>query len=118
MKGKANPDLPAYVNIGNQAWPAGHLGSEYAGYLVADPDRATDNIDYHTGVDFTRFNRRLELLRRLDRDFAAEHKKDATIAAYANHYQSALEMMRSKSGVLLVLGRKIPINTREFMFIH
>ncbi len=67
MKGKVNPDLPAYVNIGNRAWQAGHLGSQFAGYHIADPDRATDNIAYHNGVNFTRFNRRLKLLRGLDR---------------------------------------------------
>lgn len=97
MMGKVNPDLPAYVNIGNRAWPAGHLGSQFAGYHIPDPKRATDNVDYHRGITLKRFDRRLKLLRGLDRDFADQHEKDEIIAAYANHYQSAYEMMHSKS---------------------
>lgn len=112
MKGKVNGDLPAYVTIGNQTWPAGFLGSAYAPFQVANPDEPARNIEYHRSVDDEHFQARLRLLREFDRKFAAEYKGEAVIKAYAEHYQAAYQMMKSKSVEAFDLGKE-PQAVRE-----
>jgi hypothetical protein len=96
MAERDNPDLPAYVSVSGQNWPAGHIGPAFAPFHVATPTDATRNIDAHRSIDAKGLNGRLDLLIDLDKSFAGRHRGDETIAAYAEHYRAALRMMRSR----------------------
>lgn len=97
MKGPISPDLPAYVHIGSSMLPAGHLGSEYAAFQIETPEGATDNIHHHNSVTPDRFERRLALLRQLDKSFSGKHAKADVIKAYGDYYNAAHKMMKSPS---------------------
>jgi Protein of unknown function (DUF1501) len=97
MRGPKNRDLPPYVNIGGQTWPAGYVGSTFAPFHIGDPSRPTSNLDHHRSINARRFNQRLGLLKNLDRQFARRHEGKKVVEAYANHFQAAFDMMRSKS---------------------
>ncbi len=112
MKGRINPDLPAYVTIGGRTWPAGFLGTSYAAFMVRNPDDPMRNIERHRGVEDRHFQGRLRLLHAFDRKFAAEHKGEAIIKAYAEHYEAAYAMMKSRSAGAFDLERE-PANVRE-----
>ena len=96
-KGKINPELPAYVSVGGKTWPAGFLGSSYAPFQVRDPDDATRNSKPHRRVDAKHFQSRLKLLRGFDEKFATDRRGEAVIKAYADHYEAAYAMMKSRS---------------------
>jgi len=106
MKGRGNPDLPPYISIGGRTWPAGYLGSQWAPFHVANPDRPTQDIDYHSTVDDKRFQRRLRLLKRFDRRFYEQHKGREVIEAYAEHFQAAYDMMKSPAVAAFDMSRE------------
>ncbi len=106
MKGRGNPDLPAYVHVGSGVLPAGHLGSEYAPFQVGSPEGATDNIEHHRSVNAQRFERRLDLLRRLDNPFARRYGKAEVVKAYGDYYNAAHRMMKSDSAAAFDLERE------------
>ncbi len=89
-------DLPPYVSIGGDTWPAGHLGRAYAAFRVGNPQEPTQNLDFHHGVDAQRFQKRLALLGQLDRQFASGRAGADVVKAYAEHYQAAYDLMRSR----------------------
>lgn len=95
MAGRDHRDLPPYVNIGGQTWPAGHLGPEFSPFHVGDPQDPLENLEYHRGVDERRFKDRLTLLRQLDKKFAKTHGGKEVVQAYADHYQAAFQLMKS-----------------------
>ncbi len=95
--GAKNPDLPAYITIGRETWPAGFLGSSFAPFQIENPDRPAQNLEYHRSVDDKHFQSRLKLLNEFDKKFAAEHRGADVIEAYANHYKAAYKLMKSKS---------------------
>ena len=45
MLGAINKDLPAFVTIGRETWPAGILGSSFAPFQVENPDRTARNVE-------------------------------------------------------------------------
>jgi len=106
--GKMNRDLPAYVTIGADTWPAGFLGSAYAPFQVSNPDRPATNLEYHSSVDDKHFQARLKLLHTFDRKFAAEHRGREVIEAYATHYEAAYAMMKSPSVAAFDLEKEPP----------
>lgn len=113
MLGQKNPDLPAYISIGRETWPAGFLGSNYAGFQIENPDRPAQNLEYHGSVDDKHFQARLKLLNEFDRKFAAEHRGAEVIEAYANHYKAAYKLMKSRSVAAFDLsGEPAPIRQR------
>lgn len=112
MRGRGNPDLPPYVSIGGKTWPAGYLGSRYAPYHIGNPSNATANLDYHRGVNARRFAKRLQLLKQFDRKFAKQYEGREVVEAYAQHYQAAYDMMRSKSAEAFDLSQE-PEAVRE-----
>jgi len=112
MKGRKVPDLPPYITVGGQAWPAGYLGSPFAPFRVADPDEPTRNLDYHQSVDDENFRERLRLLRKFDRRFRARHRKSDVLTAYAEHYKAAHQLMHSDSARAFDLSRE-PKDVRE-----
>jgi hypothetical protein len=99
-------DLPPYISIGGQTWPAGYLGSGYAAFRVGNPNEPTQNIDYHKGVDAKRFQNRLALLNQFDREFAKGRSGAEVIKAYANHYEAAYRLMKSRDVSAFDLARE------------
>ncbi len=97
MKGRVDPNLPPYVTIGGLTWPAGYLGSRFAPFHIPDSNNPAENLGYHDSVDAGRFQGRLALLNKFDESFRKQYRGSAVIEAYADHYQSAYDMMRSKS---------------------
>lgn len=53
-----------------------------------------------------RFAGRLRLLKRFDRKFAKQYEGREVVEAYANHYQAAYDMMRSKSAEAFDLSKE------------
>lgn len=93
--GKINQDLPAYVTIGRQSYPAGHLGAAFAPFQVQNPDRPAENVAYHYSVTDDRFRARLELASVFDAKFRQSHPGNEVIEAYRQHYLAARDMMFS-----------------------
>jgi hypothetical protein len=69
-------DLPNFVSIGPQQDSAGFLGVKHGPFVIENPNRPIQNIDYSVGAD--RVERRLDLLQGLQDEFAASHGKDVT----------------------------------------
>ena len=69
-------DLPNFVSVGPSQDSAGFLGVQNAPFVIDNPNRPIQNIDYAVGAD--RVQRRLDLLQDLQDDFAATHGKDVT----------------------------------------
>src|SRR5205085_1317442 len=65
-------DLPHFVSIGNRLTTlgSGFLGMAYSPYVVADASRMPNNAELPQGVRTERFDRRLNLMQDLERDFA------------------------------------------------
>src|SRR5260370_6536784 len=65
-------DLPHFVTIGNRAGSigAGFLGMEYAPFIVGNPTQMPNNVELPAGINDKRFNRRFDLLKDLEEDFA------------------------------------------------
>jgi hypothetical protein len=64
-------ELPGYVAIGGPGEDAGFLGAALAPFPVRDPTRPVRYLSRPNGVDEARFDRRVELWRRLEDGFAA-----------------------------------------------
>ena len=92
---QGTPALPPYVTINGNRWPAGHLGSAWGAFHVGNATEAARDLTHHHSVDGRRFNRRVQLLRRLDRPFARAHQRAEVIQAYADHYDAAFRLMKS-----------------------
>jgi uncharacterized protein (DUF1501 family) len=64
-------DLPHYIAIGGGAqYSASYLGTAFNPFLVNDPNRMPFNVELPPGVDGARLERRLELMNKLQKDFA------------------------------------------------
>lgn len=91
-----DPYLPPYVSIGID-WADGYLGPKYAPYYVGNARNGDDNLTIPPGIGRRRFDQRLRLLDEFDRSFRKKHPRDAGLAAYAEHYNAALLMMRPQT---------------------
>jgi hypothetical protein len=65
-------DLPHFVSVGSRQAPvgSGFLGMNFAPFAVADPTKMPNNVELPANVSDRRFNRRLDLLEDLEKDFA------------------------------------------------
>lgn len=86
-------DLPAVVGIG-RAQSAGFLGVEYEPFLIRNASRKPENVA--TTVDQSRYSRRLNLLNRLQDDFASRGAK-AVVESHKKLYGKASRFVLSKS---------------------
>ncbi|MCS6978081.1 MAG: DUF1501 domain-containing protein [Gemmatales bacterium] len=88
-------DLPHYVHIGGRD-PAGSgfLGMTFAPFTVMDPNRMPANVELPRGTDPKRFTRRLQLMEKLERDFA-EAGAEAKVADHKAVYETASQMVLS-----------------------
>ena len=76
--GPADCELPNFVSIGpSQDGPA-FLGVQHAPFVIGNPERPPDNMEYHAAVGQARVERRLGLLRDLQEGFAATRGRAVT----------------------------------------
>ena len=70
--GPRNFDLPNFVSIGNRFFTlgSGFLGMAHAPFIVANASQMPNNAELPQGISNARFDRRLNLMRDLERDFA------------------------------------------------
>jgi hypothetical protein len=89
-------DLPHFVSIGNRlgAIGSGFLGMAFAPFAVVDPTRMPLNTELPASVRESRFERRLELLYDLERDFA-DAGGAALVRDHRSLYEGAASMVRS-----------------------
>jgi hypothetical protein len=89
-------DLPSFVSVGGRAASigSGFLGAAYAPFVVQDPNRMPGNVALPAGVADSRFGRRLDLMRDLERDFA-ESGGRARVEQHSTLYGQAAQMVRS-----------------------
>ena len=96
QKGKKNPEIPAYVSVGNASFGAGFLGSQFAPFYIGDINNPDRNLVFPKGVDDARFKRRVDMLKEVDKEFSHQDR-DNTVKEYANYYRDAIKMMYSSS---------------------
>ncbi len=88
-------DLPHFVSIGGrETIGSGFLGMSVAPFVVQNPSQMPANVELPGGVTDKRFNRRLELLGKLEEDFAEAGGK-ARVADHKALYESAAQMVLS-----------------------
>jgi len=94
--GPSDFDLPHFVNIGHRSGVigSGFLGMSVAPFGVLDATKQPDNIDLPPGIGANRFNRRHELLRGLEADFAAAGGQER-VAEHQTLYGNARQMVLS-----------------------
>ena len=99
MKGKANPTLPAHIQVGGGAYTAagGFFDTKHAPLPIGDPSAGLKNSKRPSTVDEKTFARRLARLRALDAEFAARvGRGDRKVKAYGEAYEEAIRLMRSR----------------------
>lgn len=89
--GEPDAALPQFVSIG-PTLGAGLLGTDYDPFVVRNPSRPPDNVALPVADD--RFTRRLGLLDRLEKDFAAAGGKNL-VADHRSVYHKTARMVRS-----------------------
>jgi hypothetical protein len=72
---RADFELPSFVAIGPERMPAKQIGAgflpvNFAPLLVSNPTRLPANVGLPPGTNGRRFERQIDLIRRLDEDFA------------------------------------------------
>jgi len=77
-RGKPDFDLPNFISIGAQQDSAGFLGVQHGPFVIDNPTRTIQNLDYNQAVGEQRVTRRLDLLDDLQKEFADSHGKDVT----------------------------------------
>ncbi len=94
--GPADFDLPHFVSVGNRATTlgSGFLGMHVAPFVVANATQMPTNTELPQGVDAKRFNRRLDLLKDLEQDFA-EAGGAARVTDHRTLYANAAQMVLS-----------------------
>ena len=96
LDGRFNPTLPGAVVVGtgNQHPLAGFLSSSHQPLKIGRPDKGLMNCE-HRGLNEWKFNRNLELSKKLDRSFVEKYDL-AKVRSYADMYEDAVRLMRSK----------------------
>jgi hypothetical protein len=91
-------DLPHFVQIGGRglggAIGSGFLGMQYAPFAVGDPTRMPANVQLPGDTNQARFDRRVNLMQDLERDFA-ESGGQARVTDHRALVNGAANMVRS-----------------------
>ena len=90
------PELPPFISINGPSAGPGILGVNYAPFVVRDPTRPIDNLSYPRRVDKKRFDRRYDLLQKMEARFLKEHPAVEAEGHWAT-VQKAVELMHSPS---------------------
>ncbi|MEK9773106.1 MAG: DUF1501 domain-containing protein, partial [Opitutae bacterium] len=96
LDGRFNPTLPGAVVVGtgNEHPLAGFLSTSHQPLKIGRPDKGLMNCE-HKGLTEEKFNRNLELSKKLDRSFTEKYDL-AKVRSYADMYEDAVRLMRSK----------------------
>jgi hypothetical protein len=91
-------DLPHFVSVGGRGF-AGNLGSgflptQFAPFNVGSPEQMPANVTLPTDTNRARFDRRLNLMQDLERDFA-DSGGQARVTDHRNYVNGAANMVRS-----------------------
>jgi hypothetical protein len=92
--GKADQDLPNFVKLRGAPFPAGFLGVDHNPFVIPRPGARIENLDYARGVDKDRMDRRMRMVREMDRDFARNRSEEA-VEAHGAMYEKARRLMDS-----------------------
>lgn len=95
--GQADFELPYFVSVGNRfnnTAGSGFLGMRYAPLVVNDANRMPNNSEVAGGVSKSRFERRLDLMKDLEEDFAKSGARRA-VEDHQSVYQSAANLVTS-----------------------
>jgi hypothetical protein len=97
FQGKGNPTLPASVLIGNDSRHpgAGFFESRFAPLMINDPENGINNVKTNAWFTEERFASRLDIAKKLDRQFAETYDVK-NVRAYADMYDDAVKMMKSE----------------------
>src|SRR5262249_60837293 len=88
--------LPHFASIGNRLATvgSGFLGMHVAPFVVANASQMPGNVALPPGVTSGRFNRRLDLLKDLDQEFA-DAGGGVRVEDHRSLYGSAAQLVRS-----------------------
>ena len=113
MAGRQNDTLPGHVIIGGGADTpgAGFFPAEYQPVPIGDPDDGLKNAARPSGVSESRFQNRLEMLKKLDSQFGDKHKQ-LSVNSYSQAYADAVKLMRSSDLVAFDIDQE-PDNIRQ-----
>jgi hypothetical protein len=87
-------DLPNFVKLGGSPFPAGYLGVENNPFVISRPGAKIENLDYAKGVDKDRMDRRMKLVKEMEKDFARQ-RGDEAVEAHRAMYEKARKLMDS-----------------------
>lgn len=87
-------DLPNFVKLRGAPFPAGYLGTEHNPFVISRPGQKIENLEYARNVDKKRMDRRMKLVKAMEKDFAKTHGTEATDAHKAV-YDKARRLMDS-----------------------
>lgn len=94
---RGNPSLPGTVMIGNESRHpgAGFFESRFSPLMISDPAGGISNVRMSPWFTEDRFNDRLDVARKLDRQFAETYDLK-NVRAYNDMYTDAVKMMKSE----------------------
>ncbi len=92
--GDPEADIPNFVKLRGGPFPAGYMGVENNPFVIAKPGQKIENLDYAKGVDKERMDRRMKLVKEMDKDFAKQRGEDA-VKAHKAMYDKARRLMDS-----------------------
>lgn len=96
LAGRYNDALPGHVMIGggSDAAAAGFFPAEFQPVPIGSADDGLQNSSRPRGVSERRFERRLEMLKKLNNDFG-ERNRQTSVNSYSQAYADAVKLMRS-----------------------
>jgi len=97
LSGRTNGTLPSNVAIGaGSGHPgSGYLESKFSPLPIGKPEAGLQHSGLAPGIDQPRFDRRMELLGHVNKDFQARHDMKS-VRAYKDLYAEAVTLMASK----------------------
>ena len=87
-------ELPPFVSLNGPSLGPGLLGVDFAPFVVRDPSRPIENLEYPSGVTQARFDERLALLSKLETEFQTSHRGEEA-AGHWTMVEKAVQLMRS-----------------------
>ena len=95
-QGASKTSLPNFVSVALPSQDAGFLGMTHAAFHVPNPEFGVPNSTPGVGVEPPRFNRRLNMLGKMEQSFAYKTKNQQA-ADHLEVYQKSVRLMRSKT---------------------
>jgi hypothetical protein len=106
-------ELPNFVKLRGGPFPAGYLGVENNPFVISRPGSKIENLDYAKGVDKERMDRRMKLVKEMEKDFAKE-RGDEAVEAHKAMYDKARALMDSPKKKYFYLDEETPETRKEY----